>query len=242
MNSAFIREEERKHGVRYTGAGKNIMSTNSGKISGYDIRTEKGMSGMLKTLAAGYPGYDGSPFSIRLLDARRCSIGLYLIEEHEIQLSSVSRIEDLTLMECAVHELAHHIDTCINNGKCSFHSRKFYRIYFNLYARAEELGFLKYDDVSNDRCYVYETGKDGRPYDIQIMEHYYGRPDGKPVDRDLLKRELEERRAARNAKAIQTAKEKEQAEKAYKDELETKRRLKAQEERERIFQETFGWI
>ena len=51
---------------------------------------------------------------------------------------------------------------------------------------------------------------------------------------EVLKQREAQKSAARQAK--------EQAEKAYKDELETKRRLKEQEERERIFQETFGWI
>lgn len=218
------------------------MSTKPEKINEFNIRTEEGMRKMLEAVAEGYPGYSGARFGLSLVDYNRCHAGLYIIDRHEIQLTVTSWVGDLMLMECALHELAHHIETDMNNGVCGYHSRQFYKIYFNLYRRAEELGFLKYDDVSNDRCYVHETGKDGRPYDIQIMEHYYGRPDGKPVDRNLLKRELEERRAARNAKAVQAAKEKEQAEKAYKDELETKRRLKEQEERERIFQETFGWI
>ena len=220
------------------------MSGKSGRINGYNIRTEKGMRVMLEAVAEGYEGYDGTPFNLSLFDYDRCHVGLYLIEEREIQLVVIPEIGNLMLMECALHELAHHIDTCINGGVCGFHSRQFYRIYFNLYKRAEELGFLKYDDVSND--FRPEADGPARPYDVQMLERYYGRPDGKPVDRNLLKKEMEARGKSRREKAARVRQERERAkrelEKERAEEREMKNLLKKQEEENRIFREVFGWM
>lgn len=216
------------------------MSENR-KIGKFDIRTEDGMKTMLEELAKGYPEYDGTPFTVTMLDERRNSLGMYLIAEHEIQLYSLSEISDISLMEVAFHEMAHHIDTCINGGTCSFHSRQFYRIFFNLLARADETGIAGYEDISKIERYLRKMGKFGRPHDIQVMEHYYGRPDGKPVDRNLLKKELEDRKRGRESVSIEKAKARKEEEEREQKERETMRRLEKQKKELDDLYNVFGW-
>ena len=196
---------------------------------GYDIRTPDGLCSMLKDLADGYPEYRETPFSVVLFDESRACAGAYVIKEHEIRIFSMEELSDIDVIEIAIHELAHHIDTCTNNGECSFHSRKFYRILFDLLAKADSLGIAAYGEISQSTDYLPEIRGFGRPHDIQIMEHYYGRPDGKPVDRKLLEKELNERRSVRKPKSVKDAQKKERAERRKKEEAEWEKKKAALE-------------
>ena len=211
-----------------------------GIIGGYNIRTSDGLSRMLEDLARGYPGYEETPFTVVLSDDRCRSLGAYVISRHEIRVFSMSDQSDLSVFEIAVHELAHHIDTCINNGKCSFHSRKFYRILFDLYAKADRTGIAEYEDISKIERYLGKLGKYGRPHDIQIMERYYGLPDGKPVDRELLERELKDRKEGR-PKSVAEREALEETEYRKRKDLETARKREELKKDMEILRNVFGW-
>ena len=211
-----------------------------GKTKNYGIRTPDGLGGMLEDLARGYPGYEETPFTVVLSDDRCRSLGAYVISRHEIRVFSMSDQSDLSVFEIAVHELAHHIDTCISNGKCSFHSRKFYRILFDLFARADRMGIAEYEDISKIERYLGRLGKSGRPHDIQIMERYYGRPDGKPVDRELLERELKDRKEGR-PKSVAEREALEETEYRKRKDLETARKREELKKDMEILRNVFGW-
>ena len=211
-----------------------------GIIGGYNIRTSDGLSRMLEDLARGYPGYEETPFTVVLSDDRCRSLGAYVISRHEIRVFSMSDQSDLSVFEIAVHELAHHIDTCINNGKCGFHSRKFYRILFDLFARADREGIAGYGDITKMERYLGKLGKFGRPHDIQIMERYYGRPDGKPVDKELLERELKDRKEGR-PKSVVEMEALEETEYRKRKDLETARKREELKKDMEVLRDVFGW-
>lgn len=201
----------------------------TGMAGGYNIRTKTGMKAMLEAVAEGFPGYSGEPFRLSMVRERERHLGEYWIDEREIHFSGVPDTSDLMLIEIGLHEMAHHIDTCLN-GKCTRHSRGFYKILFGLYFRAQELGVVDYEDVTNyDTTYLADERKIGRPHDIQMMEKYFGRPDGHPVNEELLAKELKSRKEARPTKADKKAME----EMRKREELEAAKRKREYEEMER---------
>lgn len=216
------------------------MPEKQGKVEQYNIRTPEGLTGMLEYLAEGYPGYEKTPFTVVLYNDRCRFLGAYVISRHEIRIFSMSDQSDLSVIEIAVHELAHHIDTCINNGKCGFHSRRFYRILFDLYAKADRKGIVGYGDISKMERYLGKLGKFGRPHDIQIMERYYGRPDGRPVDRELLERELKDRKEGR-PKSVVEREALEETEYRKRKDIETARKREELKRDMEILRGVFGW-